>query len=86
VLVLYDHVDLRVSNLGEIRLLYADPDSVGYYRPGYDRSNAFLGLVLDPLHRPNGTRVALRVSDRAATEKGLKSELSRDRLGLHEEQ
>ena len=76
-LVLYDHIDLRVSNLGEIRLLYdallpamgfshivADPDSVCYYRPGGDRSNPFLGLVLDSLHRPNGTRVALRASDR----------------------
>jgi hypothetical protein len=77
VLVLYDHIDLRVSNLGEIRLLYdallpamgfshivADPGSVCYYRPGGDRSSPFLGLVLDPLHRPNGTRVALRASDR----------------------
>jgi hypothetical protein len=77
VLVLYDHIDLRVSNLGEIRPLYdallpamgfsdivADPDSVCYYRPGGDRSNPFLGLVLDPLHRPNGTRVALRAPDR----------------------
>jgi hypothetical protein len=77
VLVLYDHIDLCVSNLGEIRLLYdallpamgfseivADPDSVCYYRPGGDRSNPFLGLVLDPLHRPNGTRVALRALDR----------------------
>ena len=44
--------------------IVADPDSVCYYRPGGDRSNPFLGLVLDPLHRPNGTRVALRASDR----------------------
>ena len=76
-LVLYDHVDLRVSNLGEIRLLYdallpamgfsdivADQDSVCYYRPGGDRSNPFLGLMLDPLHRSNRTRLALRAPDR----------------------
>jgi catechol 2,3-dioxygenase-like lactoylglutathione lyase family enzyme len=75
--VLYDHVDLRVSNFDEVRPVYdallpamgfseivADPDSVCYYRPGGDRSNPFLGLVLDPLHRPNGTRIALRATDR----------------------
>jgi hypothetical protein len=77
VLVLYDHIDLRVSNLGEIRLLYdallpaigfseivADQDSVCYYRPGGDRSSPFFGLVLDPLHLPNGTRLALRATGR----------------------
>ena len=75
--MLYDHIDLRVSNLDEIRPLYdallpamgfsdivADSDSVCYYRPGGDRSNPFLGLVLDPLHRSTGSRVALRASNR----------------------
>jgi len=77
VLVLYDHIDLRVSDLTKTRPLYdtllpamgfseivVDSDSVCYYRPGGDRSNPFLGLVLDPHHRPNGTRIALRAPDR----------------------
>jgi catechol 2,3-dioxygenase-like lactoylglutathione lyase family enzyme len=76
-LMLFDHIDLRVSNFSKARTLYdallpamgyseiaADPEAICYYRPGGDRSNPFLGLVLDPLHRPNGTRLALRASDR----------------------
>jgi catechol 2,3-dioxygenase-like lactoylglutathione lyase family enzyme len=75
--MLFDHIDLRVSDLTKTRPLYdtllpamgfseiaVDSESVCYYRPGGDRSNPFLGLVLDPRHRPNGTRVALRALDR----------------------
>jgi hypothetical protein len=75
--MLYDHIDLRVSDLSKTRPLYdsllpamgfsdivVDCDSVCYYRPGGDRSNPFLGLVLDTRHQPNGTRIALRASHR----------------------
>jgi catechol 2,3-dioxygenase-like lactoylglutathione lyase family enzyme len=75
--MLYDHIDLRVSDLAKTRPLYdtllpgmgfsdivVDSESVCYYRPGGDRSNPFLGLVLDPHHRPNGTRLALRALGR----------------------
>jgi len=75
--MLYDHVDLRVSDLTKTRRLYdmllpamgfteivADHDSICYYRPGSNRSDPFLGVDLDPHHRPNGTRLALRAADR----------------------
>jgi predicted lactoylglutathione lyase len=75
--VLFDHVDLRVSDLSKVRRLYdallpamgfsriaEDPQTVCYYRPGEDRSMPFLGLDTDPKHRPNGTRLALRAANR----------------------
>ncbi len=76
--MLFDHVDLRVSDFARTRVLYdavlpamgfseiaADAGFVCYYRPGGGRSNAFLGLALEPLHRPNGTRLAFRAASRA---------------------
>jgi predicted lactoylglutathione lyase len=75
--MLYDHIDLRVSDLAKTRPLYdallpamgfseivADSESICYYRPRSDRSDPFLGLDLHPQHRPNGTRIALRAADR----------------------
>ncbi|MGB8909234.1 MAG: hypothetical protein WCC84_10855 [Candidatus Cybelea sp.] len=75
--MLFDHMDLRVSDLGKVRGLYdallpamgftqiaEDAESICYYRPGEDRSAPFLGLDLDPNHRPNGTRIALRAAAR----------------------
>jgi catechol 2,3-dioxygenase-like lactoylglutathione lyase family enzyme len=75
--MLYDHIDLRVSDFAKTRALYdslmpalgysrivEDPDSICYYRPPDDRKNPFLGLVVDPSHRPNGTRLAFRARGR----------------------
>jgi catechol 2,3-dioxygenase-like lactoylglutathione lyase family enzyme len=75
--MLFDHVDLRVSDLTKARGLYdallpamgyariaADDESVCYYRPGEERKEPFFGIVLDPNHRPNGSRIALRGADR----------------------
>jgi catechol 2,3-dioxygenase-like lactoylglutathione lyase family enzyme len=80
--MLFDHVDLRVSGFSKVRQLYdtllpamgfsrvaEDADSICYYRPGDDRSAPFLGLVLDPAHRPNGTRLALRAGSRAEVDR-----------------
>jgi catechol 2,3-dioxygenase-like lactoylglutathione lyase family enzyme len=76
-MMLFDHVDLRVSGFSAVRELYntllgalgftriaEDSDSICYYRPGEERSAPFLGLVADPNHRPNGTRIALRAASR----------------------
>jgi catechol 2,3-dioxygenase-like lactoylglutathione lyase family enzyme len=75
---LFDHVDLRVTDIAKVRELYdallealgcteksEDDESVCYYRPGETRSAAFFGIVRDPGHRPNGSRLALRGRDRA---------------------
>ncbi|MGC9991877.1 MAG: VOC family protein [Candidatus Cybelea sp.] len=75
--MLYDHIDLRVSDLVKTRRFYdtllpamgfseivADHESTCYYRPGSNRSDPFFGLDLDPQHRPNATRLALRAADR----------------------
>ncbi len=80
--MLFDHIDLRVSDLGKVRGLYdallpamgfsriaEDAESICYYRPGEDRSAPFLGLDLDPNHRPNGTRIAIRAADRAEVDR-----------------
>jgi len=80
--MLYDHIDLRVSDVAKVRTLYdtllpamgcslitEDADSVCYYRPGEERSAAFLGLLADPAHRPNETRIAFRAADRAEVDR-----------------
>lgn len=80
--MLYDHVDLRVSSFDKTRGLYdallpamgyervvADAESICYYRQGDERLQAFLGLVLDPGHRPNQTRLAFRAPDRVQTDR-----------------
>jgi catechol 2,3-dioxygenase-like lactoylglutathione lyase family enzyme len=80
--MLFDHVDLRVSAFAKVRRLYdallpamgftrvsEDADSICYYDPGDSRAAPFLGLALDPGHRPNGTRIALRAADRAEVDR-----------------
>jgi catechol 2,3-dioxygenase-like lactoylglutathione lyase family enzyme len=80
--MLFDHIDLRVSDLARSRRLYdallpamgyaqiaEDPDSICYYRAGEEKLQAFLGLVRDPEHRPNATRLALRASGRAEVDR-----------------
>ncbi len=80
--MLFDHVDLRVSDLNKVRRLYdallpamgypriaEDADSICYYDPAADRSIPFFGLDLDPEHRPNGTRLALRATSRAEVDR-----------------
>ncbi|HEY2475583.1 MAG TPA: VOC family protein [Candidatus Cybelea sp.] len=75
--MLYDHVDLRVSNLAKARVLYdallpamgfthlsEDHESICYYRRGQERSSAFFGIVADPSHHPDGSRIALRGASR----------------------
>jgi catechol 2,3-dioxygenase-like lactoylglutathione lyase family enzyme len=70
--VLFDHVDLRVSDFAKVRRLYnallpamgftrisEDDESVCYYAPADDRSMPFFCINADPDHRPNGSRVAL---------------------------
>ncbi|MGB6520480.1 MAG: hypothetical protein WBE83_01775 [Candidatus Cybelea sp.] len=70
--MLFDHVDLRVPSLAKARVLYdalmpamgfahisEDQNSVCYYRRGEERSNAFFGIVADPAHRANDSRIAL---------------------------
>jgi catechol 2,3-dioxygenase-like lactoylglutathione lyase family enzyme len=87
--MLFDHIDLRVSDLAKVRPLYdvllpamgfsrvcADAESVCYYHPGDDRAEPFLGLVLDPGHQPNGTRLAFRASGR--TDVDRLAQLARD--------
>ena len=64
--MLYDHVDLRVSDLFEgphplrqpLYLRWVSPassedaDSICYYDPGDTRAKPSSGLVVDPEHRP----------------------------------
>jgi hypothetical protein len=70
--VLFDHIDLRVSDFGRVRALYdallpamgyseigEDDETITYYRPGEHRTAPFFGINVDPNHRPNGSRVAL---------------------------
>jgi catechol 2,3-dioxygenase-like lactoylglutathione lyase family enzyme len=76
--MLFDHVDLRVSDLARVRPLYdallpacgfsrldEDGRNVNYHRPEPDRAQPFFGLMSDPTHRANGTRIALRADSRA---------------------
>lgn len=76
--MLFDHVDLRVSDFAKVRRLYdallpamgytrisEDEESVCYYHPGNDRSEAFFAINVDAGHHPNGSRIALRGRNRA---------------------
>jgi catechol 2,3-dioxygenase-like lactoylglutathione lyase family enzyme len=80
--MLFDHVDLRVSDLTAARRLYdallpamgyshvaEDAESICYYRPGGDRSAPFFGIDLEPDHRPNGSRIALRAANRSEVDR-----------------
>ncbi len=80
--MLFDHVDLRVSNLEKVRGLYdallgamgftltgQDATELAYYNPDAPRSSPFLSLALDPSHRPNGTRIALHARDEATVDR-----------------
>ena len=73
--MLYDHVDLRVSDKQKTRNLYdtllpalgctdlqEDANSICYYAPGFARDRAFFGIIEEPGHRPNGSRLAFRAS------------------------
>ena len=75
--MLFDHVDLRVCNLAKARPLYdallpamgysrvsEDEENICYYHPQGQRSHPFMALTLDPEHRPNDSRLALRGADR----------------------
>jgi catechol 2,3-dioxygenase-like lactoylglutathione lyase family enzyme len=75
--MLYDHADLRVSDLAKVRALYdvllpamgfvrleEDGLNINYYREVDDRSQPFFGLMTDSKHRPNGTRIAFRAASR----------------------
>jgi catechol 2,3-dioxygenase-like lactoylglutathione lyase family enzyme len=76
--MLYDHIDLRVGSIAKVRALYDalctamgltdlhdDGDSVGYHRPGETGADAFLWVVEERDHRPNGTRTAFGAESRA---------------------
>jgi predicted lactoylglutathione lyase len=80
--MLFDHVDLRVSDLAKTRRLYdallpamgfsriaADDQTICYYQPAEDRSIPFLALDCNPSHIANGTRLALRASSRAEVDR-----------------
>lgn len=75
--MLYDHVDLRVSNLARCRGLYdalmramgypvanEDPETVTWYAQCDPKANPFFGIMLEAEHRPNGTRIAFRAAGR----------------------
>ena len=67
----FDHVDLRVRNLAEARRFYDvwlpalgfphvgdTPMGVAYEADRQDPKPEFIGLIEDPNHVPNGTRLA----------------------------
>jgi catechol 2,3-dioxygenase-like lactoylglutathione lyase family enzyme len=80
--MLFDHADLRVSDLAKVRGLYdallpamgfttvvEAAGSVCYYSPGDARSAPFFGLEVDPSHRPNNSRLAFRANSRAEVDR-----------------
>jgi catechol 2,3-dioxygenase-like lactoylglutathione lyase family enzyme len=80
--MLYDHVDLRVSDITTTRALYdrllpalgctdlqEDFNSVCYYAPGVDRERAFFGIIAEANHRPNESRIAFRARNRAEVDR-----------------
>ena len=75
--MLYDHIDLRVSDLAKARLFYdplmsamgftrfdTDGRNINYYLPSRDRTQPFFGLMERPGHRGDASRVAFRAGTR----------------------
>src|SRR5579863_976426 len=80
--MLFDHVDLRVSDFAKVRRLYdallpamgfseigEDEQTITYYRPGARRTAPFFGIDVDPAHRANGSRIALYAPSRAEVDR-----------------
>jgi catechol 2,3-dioxygenase-like lactoylglutathione lyase family enzyme len=80
--MLFDHVDLRVGDFDRVRRLYdallpamgyreiaQDEEAICYYFPGRDRAKPFFAINVDPGHRPNGSRVALRAASRGEVDR-----------------
>lgn len=76
--MLLDHVDVRVGNVARVRPLYdalaaalgltdlhEDSESVGYHRRGETGDDAFVWIVHEDGHTPNGTRIAFAAPSRA---------------------
>ena len=74
--MLYDHADVRVSNLEMSRSLFSallpamgftrvveDADSLSFQHPD-DTREPFFGVIVDSEHQPNGTRLAFRAEGR----------------------
>jgi predicted enzyme related to lactoylglutathione lyase len=68
---LFDHVDLRVRSLAEVREFYAkflpavgfpkineNSDWIGFEASRNEPSPEFIGVIEDPEHRPNTSRIA----------------------------
>lgn len=79
---IFDHVDLRIGNLERVRPLYdalmiamgytdlhVDGDSVGYHRENETGADAFIWVVEESEHRPNGTRVAFAAPNHAEVDR-----------------
>jgi catechol 2,3-dioxygenase-like lactoylglutathione lyase family enzyme len=80
--MLYDHIDLRVTDLEKVRPLYdalmtamgythvdEDGENINYHQPPKRRDREFFGLMRDSGHRPDGSRVALRASSRGEVDR-----------------
>jgi catechol 2,3-dioxygenase-like lactoylglutathione lyase family enzyme len=80
--MLFDHVDLRVSDFAKTRPLYdallpamgyskvtETADWINYEKPGDDGTGEFFGIMLDPDHQPNGSRTALRAANRVEVDR-----------------
>lgn len=80
--MLFDHVDLRVSDFAKTRPLYdallpamgysqltETAGWINYEKPADAGTGPFFGIMLDPQHRPNGSRTALRAGSRAEVDR-----------------
>jgi predicted lactoylglutathione lyase len=76
--MLYDHVDLRVSDLAKARLFYdplmaalgctsfdAEERQINYHPPTDARAKPFFGLMERAGHRGDASRLAFRANSRA---------------------
>lgn len=75
--MLYDHMDLRVTDLRRVRKLYdaimpalgfsrieESDTEINYHRPEKDHSQPFFGLMLESDHCGNASRIAFRAGSR----------------------
>ena len=74
----FDHIDLRVRNIGRAKKFYrplmkalgftkesSNPEWTSYYVPRKGKKlTTFFGFTHDPKHKPNGTRIAFWAESR----------------------
>ena len=82
---LFDHIDLRVRSLAEVKAFYTrlfpaigfpiiteNTEWIGFEAKREEPAPEFIGVIEDPAHRPNATRIAFWAESKDEVERVTK--------------